>query len=201
MNAQPPSSAGDHAAPAERHGIDLAPVGMLVARGDGHVIAANQAWTELSGLSGPDSMGDGFLAALDPAERAQLQDDIRRAAAGDGRIFGDYHLDAGSTRWTRWWLRHHDSDDGPLVIIAVGDISSDGDPHGEAHPQAGIPIEVADSLILRLNAVAYILASCARIIDQQAAARIGQAVADLDRVIDDLRTSQIPPDPARPDED
>jgi PAS domain S-box-containing protein len=199
MNAQPPSSAGDHAAPAERHGIDLAPVGMLVARADGHVIAANQAWTELSGLSGPDSMGDGFLAVLDPAERAQLQDAIRRAALEDGRVFGDYHLDAGSTRRTRWWLRRHDGDGGPLVVIAVGDIT-DGGPHGGAHPEAGIPIEVADSLILRLNAVAYILASCARIIDQQAAARIGQAITDLDHVIDDLRTSQIPPDPAGPGE-
>jgi hypothetical protein len=35
-------------------------------------------------------------------------------------------------------------------------------------------------------------------IDHQAAARIGQAIADLDRVIDDLRTTQAQPGPGGP---
>ena len=60
---------------------------------------------------------------------------------------------------------------------------------------------MADSLILRLNAVAYILASCARIIDHQAATRIGQAIADLDHVIDELRTTHSQPDPGGPEQD
>jgi PAS domain S-box-containing protein len=197
MNADPPGGNEYQGAPAESRAIGLAPVGMLVARADGHVIAANQAWTELSGLTGPESMGQGFLDALDPAERAQLREDIRRAALGGGRVFGDYHLEAGSARRTRWWLGQQDGAGGPLVIMAVGDISTGGGSQGEDQPPAGIPIEVADSLILRLNAVAYILASCARIIDHQAATRIGQAITDLDHVIDDLRTSPAPPDPAR----
>ena len=77
MNAEPPHRPGDRSAPEEGYGIELAPVGLLVAASDGHVIATNQAWSELSDLSGPDSAGQGFLAALAPAERPRFQDDLR----------------------------------------------------------------------------------------------------------------------------
>lgn len=198
MNTESPDRAGDHAAPAGERGIDLAPVGLMIADGDGRVVAINQAWTEMSGLTGPESMGDGFLTALDPAERPALQDEIRRAALGDEPVFGDHYLVGSSRRWTRWWLRRQMGAHGPQVVMAVGDISAQGAAHAEPDTPAGLPIEVADSLILRLNAIAYTLAASARMIDQQAAARIGQAIADLDRVIDDLRTSQVQPGPGRP---
>jgi hypothetical protein len=76
----------------------------------------------------------------------------------------------------------------------------DGSSPAGSDALAGLPIEVADRLILRLNAIAYTLASSATLIDHQAAARIGQAIADLDRVIDDLRTTQAQPRPGRPAE-
>jgi hypothetical protein len=63
-----------------------------------------------------------------------------------------------------------------------------------------MPIEVADLLILRLNAIVFTLASCARIIDHQAATRIGQAIAGLDAVIHDLRAAPAQPDSPRPGE-
>jgi PAS domain S-box-containing protein len=201
MNTEPPHRTGDHAAPPERRGIDLAPVGMLVARGDGHVVATNQAWSELSGLSRPRLMSEGFLAVLDPAERTQLRDDICRAALDADHVCGDYHLGAGSARRrTRWWLRRLDSNGGPLVVMTVADVTETGASQFEDDGPAVLPIEVADTLILRLNAVAYTLASCAGIIDRPAAARIGQAIADLDRVIDDLRAAQVQPDLAGPGE-
>ncbi len=72
MNAEPPHRPGDRPAPEEGYDIELAPVGLLVAAGDGHVIATNQAWSELSNRSGPDAAGQGFLAALAPAERLRF---------------------------------------------------------------------------------------------------------------------------------
>lgn len=84
MNAEPPHRPGDHSAPEEGYDIELAPVGLLVAASDGHVIATNQAWSELSNLSGPDSTGQGFLAALAPAERPRFRDDLRQVPAEPG---------------------------------------------------------------------------------------------------------------------
>lgn len=198
MNSELPGRAGDHAATADQRGIDLAPVGLLIADGDGRVTAANQTWSEMSGLSGPESMGDGFLAALDPAERAALRDEIRRAGRGDELVSGDHYLAAPHRRSTRWWLRRQDHGQGVGVVMAVGDVSVDGSAPAGSDAPGGLPIEVADTLILRLNAIAYTLASSARMIDHQAAARIGQAIADLDRVIDDLRTTEAQPGSGRP---
>jgi hypothetical protein len=135
-------------APEEGYDIELAPVGLLVAASDGHVIATNQAWSELSNLSGPDSTGQGFLAALAPAERPRFQDDLRQVALGTGQVVGDYHLEAGSTwRRTRWWLRPHNRNGVPLVVMAVGDFTSPlispAEPGSRLTP-AGTPIEVAD---------------------------------------------------------
>jgi PAS domain S-box-containing protein len=198
MNSELPGRAGDHAATADQRGIDLAPVGLLIADGDGRVTAANQTWSEMSGLSGPESTGDGFLTALDPAERAALRDEIRRAGRGDELVSGDHYLAGPHRRWTRWWLRRQDHGQAARVVMAVGDVSVDGSAPAGSDAPAALPIEVADTLILRLNAIAYTLASSARMIDHQAAARIGQAIADLDRVIDDLRTTQAQPGPGRP---
>ncbi len=125
LNAEPPHRPGDRSAPEEGYDIELAPVGLLVAAGDGHVIATNQAWSELSNLSGPDSTGRGFLAALAPAERPRFQDDLRQVALGTDQVVGDYHLEADSTRRrTRWWLRPHNRNGVPLVVMAVGDFTS-----------------------------------------------------------------------------
>jgi hypothetical protein len=80
-------------------------------------------------------------------------------------------------------------------------VTADGTAHARSDAPAALPIEVADDLILRLNAVAYTLASCASLIGEQAAARIGQAIADLDRVIEDLRAGPAEPGAAGRDED
>jgi PAS domain S-box-containing protein len=139
MKLKPAFHAGNHSAPKEQCGIELAPVGMLVAFGDGHVIATNRAWSELSSLSGPDSIGNGFLTVLAPAERPRFQDGLRRVAAGADQVSGDYHLEVGSARrWTRWWLRRHDHNGVPLVVMTVGDITGERGPtssRAQAAPQ------------------------------------------------------------------
>ncbi len=200
MNTEPPHRPGDRSAPEEGYDIELAPVGLLVAASDGHVIATNQAWSELSNLSGPDSTGQGFLAALAPAERPRFQDDLRQVALGTDQVVGDYHLEAGSTRRrTRWWLRPHNRNGVPLVVMAVGDfrspLISPAEPGSRLTP-AGTPIEVADVIIAELIAIGFTLASCVNIADDMALSRVAQVVADLDRIVQRLDNSRTQPDQA-----
>lgn len=56
---------------------------------------------------------------------------------------------------------------------------------------AGIPIDVADSIIDQLIAVGFTLASCVDLADNNAVLRMGQAVAELDRAIHQLDTSRV----------
>jgi hypothetical protein len=200
LNAEPPHRPSDHSAPEEGYDIELAPVGLLVAASDGHVMATNQAWSELSNLSGPASAGQGFLAAFAPAERPRFQDDLRQVALGTDQVVGDYHLEAGSTRRrTRWWLRPHNRNGVPLVVMAVGDFTSPlispAEPGSRLTP-AGTPIEVADVIIAELIAIGFTLASCVNIADDMAFSRVAQAVADLDWIVQRLDNSRTQPDQA-----
>jgi hypothetical protein len=196
LKAEPPRRPGDRSAPEQGYDIELAPVGLLVAASDGHVIATNQAWSELSNLSGPDSTGQGFLAALAPAERPRFQDDLRQVALGTDQVVGDYHLEAGSTRRrTRWWLRPHNRNGVPLVVMAVGDFTSPAEPGSRLTP-AGTPVEVADVIIAELIAIGFTLASCVNTADDMAFSRVAQVVADLDRIVQRLDNSRTQPDQA-----
>jgi hypothetical protein len=64
--------------------------------------------------------------------------------------------------------------------------------HADLGPRhtAGIPVEVADSIIEQLIAIGFTLASCVDITNAANFARMGQAVADLDRAIDLLNTTR-----------
>jgi hypothetical protein len=203
LSAEPPHRPRDRPT-VEGYDIELAPVGLLVAAGNGHVIATNQAWSELSNLSGPDSAGQGFLAALAPGERPRFQDGFRRVALGTGQVVGDYHLEAGSTRRrTRWWLRPHYRNGVLRVVMAVGDFTSPlvspAEPGSRLTP-AGLPIEVADAIIAELIAIGFTLASCVNTADDTAFSRVAQVVADLDRIVQRLDVSRPQPDQAWGDE-
>jgi hypothetical protein len=167
LNAEPPNRPGDRSAPEEGHDIELAPVGPLVAASDGHVIAINQAWSQQSNLGGPDSTGQGFLAALAPAERPRFQDGLRQVAPGTDQVVGDFNS--------------------PLI--------SPAEPGSRLTP-AGTPIEVADVIIAELIAIGFTLASCVNIADDMAFSRVAQVVADLDRIIQRLDNSRVQPDQA-----
>jgi PAS domain S-box-containing protein len=50
----------------------IAPVGIFRTRADGYTIYVNPKWSELSGLSFDEALGDGWLNAVHPDERALL---------------------------------------------------------------------------------------------------------------------------------
>jgi diguanylate cyclase (GGDEF)-like protein/PAS domain S-box-containing protein len=103
--------------------LEAVPFAALLAEPSGNVIAVNQRWVALSGLSDQASLGSGWLDAVDPEAGDRIRGQI---AAVNDRLTPlptDYQLitrDAG--RWTRWWVSSHDPSDQPLVVIAVADV-------------------------------------------------------------------------------
>ena len=59
-------------ASALRSVIDLIPVATLLADTVGQVAAVNDAWCELTGLNEQESVGQGWMAMLDIADRDQI---------------------------------------------------------------------------------------------------------------------------------
>jgi hypothetical protein len=94
----------------------------------------------------------------------------------------------GCRRRTRWWLRREDRSGGPLVIMAVGDITVGG---GPCRRLPSDPSRLASRAGRHHRPAAQHrrvrLAPCVSYVDDKAASRIGQAIADLDLVIHDLR--------------
>lgn len=77
---------GQVAGPLARQGLssvlDDAPVALLVADGDGMVVAGNRAWGAFSGLGGEETTGEGWLASVVEADRDRLRAGVRVATSG-----------------------------------------------------------------------------------------------------------------------
>ena len=116
--------------------IDWLPVATLVADEGGRVGAVNQAWRELTGLTGPESAGERWLAVLDAADRRRFLALLDDLAASGGVATAEYQLRLGpGRRWTRWTARYPHRDR-PLVLIAVVDIDDDRARHDHLRYQA-----------------------------------------------------------------
>ena len=63
-----------------------APVGIFQTDAQGHCIYVNDRWSEMAGLTTAQAAGSGWLAAVHPADRPQL-DQAWRAALADGTAF------------------------------------------------------------------------------------------------------------------
>jgi diguanylate cyclase (GGDEF)-like protein/PAS domain S-box-containing protein len=99
---------------------------MLITDGAGGALAVNTKWMELSGLGRSESLGQGWLDALNSEVRYRLREDVLRVAGtGDGTTV-DYQLDSATgRRWARWWVSRHELDGIPLVAVAAADIEDD----------------------------------------------------------------------------
>ena len=105
---------------------DELPLAMLTLGADGSVVAANGAWTAMSALTREDSLGDGWLRAVEPVDRETLRRRLHSAArasatasmgSADWRLIGPR-----GRRWSRWWW-------GPAstrgLLACVADIDED----------------------------------------------------------------------------
>lgn len=106
--------------------LEVVPFAMLIADGNGQVLAVNGKWMELSGLGRADSLGPGWLSVLEGDAGHRLREDVLRVARGGAHATVDYQI--GTTarkRWARWWISRHELDGFPLVAIGVADVDDD----------------------------------------------------------------------------
>lgn len=190
-------------------GLNRLPLAALILAPDGSALAVNAAWAELSGLSGHDSGGDGWLQGLDLGQRQPLRARLRAASAAGGHGSADCQLaERSEWQWTRWWWRARP---GGGLLVCVADISTadadrmiipdptgDGRPAaagtpGNGQPSGAVPdldtkIELASVLIHRIFGVGLMLESALSLVTGPAAVRIQQAVDALDALIRDIRS-------------
>ena len=106
--------------------LEVVPFAMLIADGNGQVLAVNGKWLELSGLGRANSLGPGWLSVLEPDARNRLRDDVLRVAHEGGHDTVDHQIGAAPRkRWARWWISRHELDGLPLVAIGVADVDED----------------------------------------------------------------------------
>ncbi|MEQ2008927.1 MAG: PAS domain S-box protein [Limisphaerales bacterium] len=64
----------------------VAPVGIYHTTGDGHCVYVNERWCELAGRTAAEALGEGWVKALHPADRAAVFDEWNRAVL-ERRLF------------------------------------------------------------------------------------------------------------------
>lgn len=103
------------------------PVASLLLAEDGSALGVNHAWVALSGLQLKDSLGDGWLAAIESLDRIALRVRLRRAAAAGRAGSEDIRLaHAGGTQWSRWWWRPGPARRIVACVVSLSDDELDG---------------------------------------------------------------------------
>jgi PAS domain-containing protein len=119
--------------------LDWSPLASLIVADDGTMLAANRAWTDLSGTASTTTAGAaGWLSAVESTDRAELRSRLQTAAAIGETGFTDVRLTGASrNRWTRWWWRPAP---GGYVVVCVAEFGIA--PNGvisHSRPGAGHP--------------------------------------------------------------
>lgn len=105
--------------------LDAMPFAVLLADPAGRVEAVNESWTSLSGLSAQDSLGRGWLRALDPESAGRICTDLAALDPPACSFATDYLLLSRTPRrWTRWWISRSQQDP-ERVVVAVADVHDD----------------------------------------------------------------------------
>jgi len=81
----------------------LAPVGIYLASPTGTCLYANQRWCEMAGMTPTQALGDGWLAALHPADRASVAAHWQGTVASGERWEQEYRLQTpgGVVTWVQ----------------------------------------------------------------------------------------------------
>jgi PAS domain S-box-containing protein len=78
-----------------------APIGICQANADGICLYVNESWQKMSGLSLEDSLGNGWLQAIHPADRQALLTTWEAYLQGEGECLPEFRLSPlqGEVRW------------------------------------------------------------------------------------------------------
>ena len=126
----PPEASLPDSAPSLplRHYAEGAPVGLFGTDASGRTTWVNRRWSELAGIPVDAALGNGWLAAVHPADRASVDEGWRVAVGQQRPSTGDYrflHAD-GRVVWVNGLARPDIDDDGNLrgYIGTITDITA-----------------------------------------------------------------------------
>jgi hypothetical protein len=169
------------------YALDWLPVPCLMLTNDGTALAANDALAALTSTPQTLLLGDGWLDAVEPADRQSDKAMLYGRAASEGRGSFDCRiLAANEPTRSRWQWRSCPYDG--LVACAIirdGDCPQD-------KPAAIDQADYADALGLvmhRIFGIGLDLQSLISRADEAMAGRLNQVVVELDLIIRDARTA------------
>lgn len=171
---------------------EFLPVGVLVYDEEAGITAVNREWVELSGLTEQESLGRGWIRALETDQRARAAAQLAGAAHGD-RMATEWRLAApnASARWLTVRARP-DSDGGGsrgVCVAAVMEISA------EKARESELAYQATHDALTRLHNREVLLPRVAHALDRLS--RRPQAMAvlfmDLDgfKMINDLHGHDV----------
>jgi hypothetical protein len=166
--------------------FDLLPLASLVLAADGSALTVNEEWALFSEVPGWASRGEGWLGAVEPADRESLRRLLAGAVAAGQPGSADFRLTgSGGGRPTRWWWRP----DGPgQLVVCVAALDSADPPARPFAPARGESAEVVPSLVYRLFGIGLTLEFAAGLAGGPVRDRLQRAVDEIDAVIRDIRT-------------
>jgi diguanylate cyclase (GGDEF)-like protein/PAS domain S-box-containing protein len=113
--------------------LNVAPFAMLVADERASVHTVNQRWVDMSGLGQGDSLGVGWLGAVDRDHQDRLRHDVIGVASSGESAKRNYPISGpAGQRWARWWISRHEIEGSSHVVITAADI------HEEQEEQADL---------------------------------------------------------------
>lgn len=114
--------------------LNLTPFAMLVADERASVHTVNERWIDLSGLGHRDSLGVGWLGALDPDHQDRLRGDVIGVGSSGQPAKREYPISGpGGQRWARWWISRHEIEGSAQVVITAADIHDEQADHADLY--------------------------------------------------------------------
>ena len=104
----------------------VAPVPMLIASGNGRVLAANRPWRDLSGTGGEAGASTGWADGLDEETHHRLARAMDHCAASGAPTTLELEICGPSgRRWTRWWMHRRLIESTPVLVLVAIDVHDD----------------------------------------------------------------------------
>ncbi len=169
--------------------LDLLPVAALVLTTGGSALAVNEEWALLSEVPRWASLGEGWLVAVDPADREPLRRLLAGEVAAGKPGSTEFRLTgSGGGRPSRWCWRPGTPG---LLGVCVAGLDRPGPPARATPlaPAAGDPADAVPGLVHRLFGIGLTLESAAGLAGGPVRLRLQRAVDELDAVIRDIRTA------------
>jgi hypothetical protein len=195
------------ASPGHEDWLNWLPLPAVIVAADGSAATMNSAWATLLGTTGGRWL-DAVEPPLRPALRARLRLAVATGETGSADCWVTGTGESKRGRLSRWWW--HPVPPHNLVVCvgmiedgqAAAPLTAPGDARGPADrgfagPSPGVSIsaEVAMAAVRRIFEAGLALESAAGLLEQPLAGPVLRALADLDQLVNQIRSMVFEPRP------